>query len=137
MKARVLCTLALGLLVALPAAAAAQATTVAAVSAAEAAPFLGEWTLMLDTPQGAMPLSLSVKAQAGKVEGEVGSDMLPVQPITDITKAEKSLVMRYTLDFQGNAVPVKITLTPDGEKMTFAFDAAEGQFFLEGAATKK
>ena len=32
---------------------------------------------------------------------------------------------------------MKITLTPDGEQMKFGFDAAAGQFFIEGAATKK
>ena len=38
---------------------------------------------------------------------------------------------------QGNLIPMKITLTPDGEQMKFGFDAAGGQFFIEGAATKK
>ena len=38
---------------------------------------------------------------------------------------------------QGNLLPMKITLTPDGEQMKFGFDAAGGQFFIEGAATKK
>jgi hypothetical protein len=109
----------------------------AVLTATDLAPFLGDWTLALDTPQGSMPVTLSVKNQEGKVEGEVGSDLMPAQAITDISKAEKSLVMKYMLDFQGNAVPVKITLTPDGDKMKFVFDAAEGQFFLEGLATKK
>lgn len=104
---------------------------------ADAAPFVGSWVLMLETPQGNMPLDLVVKADAGKVVGEVGSEMFPVQPITDVTTSEKSLVLAYSMDFQGNLIPMKITLTPDGEKMKFGFDAAGGQFFIEGAATKK
>jgi hypothetical protein len=104
---------------------------------ADAAPFVGTWVLMLETPQGNMPLDLSVKSDAGKVVGEVGSEMFPAQAITDITKADASLVLSYAMDFQGNQIPMKITLTPDGDKMKFGFDAAGGQFFLEGAATKK
>ena len=46
-------------------------------------------------------------------------------------------MLSYAMDFQGNQIPMKITLTPDGDKMKFGFDAAGGQFFLEGAATKK
>jgi hypothetical protein len=55
---------------------------------ADAAPFVGTWVLMLETPQGNMPLDLSVKSDAGKVVGEVGSEMFPAQPITDVTKAD-------------------------------------------------
>ena len=58
-------------------------------------------------------------------------------PISDISKAGESLVLKYAIDFQGTPVPIKITLTPAGEKMSFFFDAADGQFVLEGAATKK
>ena len=108
-----------------------------AATPADAAPFVGAWVLILETPQGNMPLDLSVKADAGKVVGEVGSEMFPVQPITDVTTSEKSLVLTYSMDFQGNMIPMRITLTPDGEKMKFGFDAAGGQFLIEGAATKK
>jgi hypothetical protein len=104
---------------------------------ADAAPFVGTWVLMLETPQGNMPLDLSVKSDAGKVVGEVGSEMFPATAITDVTKSDASLVLSYAMDFQGNQIPMKITLTPDGDKMKFGFDAAGGQFFIEGAATKK
>ncbi len=111
--------------------------TAQTLSAADAAPFMGTWEIVLDTPQGAMPMNVVVKDVDGKVAGEVGSDMMGVQPVTDVTKAESSLVLRYTLDMQGNAVPLEIRLIPDGENMKFAFDAAGGQFYLEGPATKK
>jgi hypothetical protein len=63
--------------------------------------------------------------------------MMGVQPITDISKAESSLVLRYSLDMQGNLVPLEIRLIPDGDAMKFSLDAGGGQFFLEGPATKK
>ena len=49
-------------LIALPFTAAAQSIT-----AAEAAPFLGAWVLMLDTPQGSMPMNVAVKNTEGKI----------------------------------------------------------------------
>jgi hypothetical protein len=128
-QVRMLCAAALA---ALPLVAQAQAT----LAVAEASRFIGSWTLMLDTPQGSMPVTLNVKDNGGQVAGEVGSDLMPTQAITSVSKSAESLVLSYTLDFQGNAVPVKISLTPDGDKMKFSFDAADGQFVVEGPATK-
>ena len=108
-----------------------------AVTAADAKPFLGAWVLMLDTPQGAMAMNVAVKNTDGKVTGEMGSDMLPTQTITDVTKSGTSLLMKYTLDMQGQAIPVALTLTPAEGKMNFALDFAQGQFMLSGEATKQ
>lgn len=107
------------------------------LSVADAAPFMGAWTIVLDTPQGAMPMDVNVKDTNGMVTGEIGSDMMGVQTITDVTKSDASLVMKYNLDMQGNVIPIQLTLTPDGDAMKFALDAGAGQFFIEGAATKK
>ena len=108
-----------------------------AVTAADAKPFLGAWVLMLDTPQGAMAMNVAVKNTDGKIIGEMGSDMLPTQTITDVTKTGTSLLMKYTLDMQGQAIPVSLTLTPAEGKMNFALDFAQGQFMLSGEATKQ
>jgi len=107
------------------------------VAVADAAAFIGSWTVTLDTPQGAMPMDINVKDADGKVAGEIGSDMMGLVAVTDITKSGENLVFRYSLDMQGNQVPIQITLIPDGANMKFALDAAGGQFYLEGPATKK
>jgi hypothetical protein len=104
----------------------------------DAAKFMGGWALGMETPQGAMTMNLTLKADAGKVVGSITSDMAPeAQAITDITKAGEALVLKYMLDFQGTPIPAKITLTPAGEKMTVSFDFADGQFTLDGTAAKK
>ena len=56
--------------------AAAQAT------AADAAPFLGEWTPNLEGPNGPAVLDLTVKSEADKVVGEIKSEQMPPTPIT-------------------------------------------------------
>jgi hypothetical protein len=116
---------------ALPSGAAAQ------VKPEDAAKFLGGWALGMETPQGAMTLNLTVKDVDGKLAGTIASEVFPESAITDITKAGEALVLKYMLDFQGNAIPAKITLTPVAEKMTVSFDFADGQFMIDGTATKK
>jgi hypothetical protein len=113
------------------------ATFAQAVTAADAKPFLGSWTLMLETPQGSMPMTVTVKEDAGKVTSEMGSDMMPSTVSSAVAKAGAGLAFTYNMDMQGNAIPVQLTLTPAGEKMNFSLDFAGGQFMLDGQATKK
>jgi hypothetical protein len=119
--------------------AALTAAAQAPATAADAKPFMGDWVLPLETPQGNMPLSVSIKSSphTGDVVYEAGSDLFPTQAITDVTKADSSLVLKYAMDFQGNQIPMKITLTPDAEKMKFGVDIGGGMLAVEGLATKK
>ena len=108
------------------------------LSAAEAAAFLGAWTLGLETPQGAVALDLTLKDEGGKVVGALSAPILPApQAITDISKEGKNLVLKYTMEAQGQTIPAKISLVPDGEKWKASFDLADGQMKLDGTATKK
>jgi hypothetical protein len=116
----------------IPAAVSAQA-----VAPADAKPFLGGWILGMETPMGAVSFDLTVKDTDGKVTGQISSEIAPAQPITDVTKSGESLVLKYTLDFQGTPIPAKITMTPAGEKMTASLDFADGQFTLDANVTKK
>lgn len=123
------------LVLALPRMAAAQA----ALAAADAATFMGGWTLGLDTPQGALSMELTIKDDAGKVAGSITAEpMIPgVTPITDITKDGSKLVLKYMLEVQGMSIPTVITLIPDGDKWKASFDFADGQFQVDGTAVKK
>jgi hypothetical protein len=109
----------------------------AAAAATTLTPFVGEWTLGLDTPQGAATMNLSLKDQGGKVVGVLSSDAMPTQDIVDIALEGNNLVMRYSLDFQGQAIPAQITLIPVEDKWKANFDFADGQFNVDGTAAKK
>ena len=50
------------------------------VTAADAAPFVGDWTLALQGPNGPGTFELSVKVEKEKVSGEISSELLPKQP---------------------------------------------------------
>lgn len=134
-KSRILSMLVVLLCVVSPLRSAAQSS----LSAADAAAFLGVWALGLETPQGALTMNLTLKDDGGKVAGSISAEPIMPEPqaITDIAKDGGNLVLRYTLDVQGQSIPAKISLVPDGEKWKVTFDFADGQFVMDGTATKK
>jgi hypothetical protein len=105
---------------------------------ADAADFMGEWTLTLESQQGSFEQTLSVKDDAGKVVAEISSQMQPeVQKITDVTKSGGNLVLKFAGSFQGNPFDAAITVTPDGpDKAKVSFDINGGQFTMVGAGTR-
>jgi len=109
------------------------------LAAAEATAFLGAWTLGLESPQGAVSMELTIKDEAGKVEGTITAEpMIPGSAkITDISKSGTSLVLKYMLEVQGMQIPTAITLIPEGDKWKANFDFADGQFSTAGTAEKK
>ena len=108
------------------------------VSAADAAPFIGDWTLALEGPNGPATFGLAVKAEQEKVSAELVSDAMGTQAITSIAKADKALVLSYSFTYDGNNVDAVIRLTPDADgKMAAQIDFAGGAYIMTGTATKK
>ncbi len=58
-----------------------------------------------------------------------------MQEVTDITRSGEGLVLSYELDTPQGLIPMTVTLTPDGEGLTAAFDFG-GQFQAEGSAER-
>jgi hypothetical protein len=76
------------------------------LAASEAAAFMGNWTITLESPQGAFEQTLVLKDDSGKVAGEISNQLAPgALPITDISKAGADLVLKFTGDFQGRPSP--------------------------------
>ena len=116
----------------------APASALAQVTAAEAAPFLGDWTLEMQGPNGPGTFNLSVKVEDDKVVGEISSDALPLQKIASISKTDKGLVLNYSFPWEGNSIDSVVSLTPgiDG-KVAAQIDFAGGAYTMTGTATKK
>lgn len=107
-------------------------------TAAQAAPFVGDWTLSLQGPDGPATFAVSVKSEKEKVTGEIASEKMPKQEITDVSVEEKSLILRYSFNYEGNPVPTMVALTPAEEgKMSARIDFAEGAYIMTGTAAKK
>jgi len=108
------------------------------VTAAEAAPFLGEWTLAMQGANGPGTFTLSISAEKDRVTAEIASEMLPKQPISSISLVDKSLVLGYSFTWEGNPVDAVVSLTPGNEgTMAAQIDFAGGAYVMTGTATKK
>jgi hypothetical protein len=108
------------------------------VSAADAAPFLGDWTLELQGPNGPGSFLLSISVEKEKVTAEIASERVAKQPISTISLVGKSLVLGYSFVYEGNPVDAVVSLTPDKDgKMTSQIDFAGGAYVMNGPATKK
>src|SRR6185295_2903250 len=75
---------------------AGQAANAAQVTAVDASPFIGDWTLDLQGPNGPGAFDLTVKVEKEKVVAEITGETTATQPITDVAKADKSLVLSYS-----------------------------------------
>ena len=115
----------------------AQAQAQAAVTPEAAADFIGDWTLDMQGQNGPAVFTLTVKTDAGKVVGEISSDQMAKTAITDVSKSDTTLVLRFTFDYQGNGVNAVVTLKPEGDKVASAIDFADGAYVVSGTATKK
>ena len=110
----------------------------APITAAQAAPFLGEWILTLQGPNGPGTFALSVNAEKEKVAADITSEAMPKQAIGTISLANKSLVLGYSFTWEGNPVEAVVTLTPAEDGKTAAqIDFAGGAYVMTGTATKK
>ncbi len=108
------------------------------VSAADAAPFMGEWTLALEGPNGPGKFTLSVKMEKEKLSAELVTEAMGTQAITDITKAEKALLLSYSFLYENNPVDAVVRLTPAAEgKMNAQIDFAGGAYVMSGTAARK
>src|SRR6187397_1038202 len=85
------------------------------VTAADAAPFIGEWTLDLQGPNGPAVFDLVIK-----------------------TDTDKGLVLKFSFDYQGNQVAAVVTMTPAADgKIGAQIDFADGAYVVTGSAVKK
>jgi len=113
----------------------AAATAQSMLDTSEAKAFLGNWNVALEAEFGAFEMGLNLQDRGGKVAASVGSSQQGMSNVTDITRSGENLVLSYEMDYQGQRLPVTLTLTlgPDGEGFTASFDF--GQFIASGTAT--
>lgn len=108
------------------------------VAPADAAPFVGDWTLAMEGPSGPARFDLSVKIEKEKVIGEIASEKMPKQAITDISGGKDGLTLGYTFMYEGNPVETVVSLTPSKDgKIAAQIDFAGGAYVMTGTAAKK
>ena len=110
-----------------------------AATAAEAAPFLGDWVLALEGANGPGNFDVSLKVEGDKVTGQIQSAQMPLTAFTSITtNAGKGLSMSFSFPYEGMTVDAVASLVPaDGGKTSAGIDFAGGAYTMSGTATKK
>jgi type 1 glutamine amidotransferase len=103
---------------------------------AQAAPFIGDWTISATSQMGPSTVFLTVADAGGKVQAKVKSDTTGEVTVTNVTHSGKSLVLKYSTDYQGMSIPTVATLTPAGAGLTASFSMMDGQFEMSGTGVK-
>ena len=94
------------------------------LDASEAAAFLGNWSVAMDTELGAFDVALKLEDQGGKVAASVSLPEQGVTEVTDISRSGEDLVLEYEVDAEGQLILVSVVLTlgPDGDVLDVDFD---------------
>jgi hypothetical protein len=117
---------------------AASATPAVQATIAEAAPFVGDWALALEGPNGPAAFELTIKTEKDKVVAEIAGAGMAAQPIATIALVAKTLQLSYNFNYEGNAIDAVVSLTPAADGNVAAqIDFAGGAYTMIGAAAKK
>src|SRR5689334_21367667 len=84
-----------------------------APTAAQAAPFVGDWVTTVAMGGNQSTSLVSIKVAGDKVTATVTPEGAAPITNTQTAMAGTSLVLRYSVDFQGQPISTVLTLTPD------------------------
>jgi len=103
---------------------------------AQAQEFLGSWNVAIQSEMGAFEMQLAIADQGGKVAATVGMAQMGNTSVTDITRAGEALVLTYSMDAQGQQIPVVVNLRPENQILRLNLNFAGGMFSATGTATR-
>ena len=106
------------------------------LTAAQVAPFVGDWLVTLTIMANEATFALSVKAD-GAPSATIRSDGQPTVTVTDIAMSGKSLVLKYMTQAMGTLMSTVLTLTPDGATVRASMAVMDGQYQMSGTAAKQ
>lgn len=116
----------------------AQAQSAAtSLPASQATEFMGRWNVAVQTDMGPFNVVVSIEDSEGKVVANVGSDQGSAT-VTDVSRNGSQLVLKYPFPAPegGEAIPVVVTLTREGEALKTVMDVAGGAFTATGTGTR-
>jgi mono/diheme cytochrome c family protein len=113
------------------------AQTSTAPTAAQAAPFVGDWVMTVAMGANQSTSLVSIKSAGGNVTATVQPEGQAPLTNTAVSMSGSSLVVRYTGDMGGQPIPTILSLTPQGDVMRVTMAVMDGQYELTGMAAKQ
>ena len=114
------------------------------LDASEASGFMGTWVISMENPRGGgtRDQTVVIRDEGGKaaarIEGGRGYVDQRQLDITDIAKDGDSLVLSFErIGGRGQAFPIVLTLTLDGEMINASQDTGGGRFIVSGSGKKQ
>lgn len=93
----------------------------AGLSSAQAVPDVaGTWEIAVESPQGLVTLTATMKAEEGKITGSIETQFgtLPLEG----TISDKEIVFGFMASVRGREIPITFNGTPDAKQMSGAAD---------------
>jgi mono/diheme cytochrome c family protein/glucose/arabinose dehydrogenase len=122
-------------------------TSAPAPTAAQVAPFTGDWVATVAMGGTQSTSIVSVKLDGGKLTATVTPEGQAPIAVRDVAIANGSLVLRYSIDYQGNPISTVMTLTPDttagptgplgNATQRVQMAVMDGQYEMSGMAAKQ
>jgi len=109
------------------------------IPAAQAAPFLGDWTVNTSSAAlGAQTYQLSVTRSGEALRATIKAPNQPPITVSDIRVSGVSLVLSYTASYPGMSIPTVLILTPNlgDASLRAEMSIMEGQLEMSGTARK-
>jgi mono/diheme cytochrome c family protein/glucose/arabinose dehydrogenase len=111
--------------------------TSAPPTAAQAAPFVGNWVMTVAMGATQSTSLVSVKNEGGKITATVEPEGQAPITNTAVSMQGTSLIVRYTGDMGGQPIPTVLSLAPQGDVMRVTMAVMDGQYELNGMAAKQ
>lgn len=110
----------------------------AQVAASDIPQFVGTWNLPLSAQGQSFEMTITVSEDANGNAAATVSDQMGDVDVETVSLDGETLELAYESSAQGTTFPVLILLTPGEEEgtATAELDFADGQFFLDGTATR-
>ena len=105
-------------------------------TAAQIAPFVGDWLVTVTIMSNDATWAVSVKADGPAPSATIRADGQPTVNVTDITMAGNSLVLKYMTEAMGAPMSTVLTFTPDGTSVRASMAVMDGQYEMSGTAAK-
>ena len=110
------------------------------LDSSEATAFMGTWVIAMENPRGGgtRDQTVVIRDEGGKAAARIEGGRGGALDITDIAKDGDSLVLSFErIGGRGQAFPIVLTLTLDGEMINASQDIGGGRFTVSGSGKKQ